>query len=225
MSFTGAAGANIVRVVDGRTYRLAKPTRDQVGQQIAIWAAEDKKRLAEILEESGASPEFKFTVLRRHDEESRLVSYGMRCAMEFTRSGDVVAAAAGTKPNDLPFGPDGVVDLALELWGLNGPPSQALPVGPPTQAAEDLRPLELGPQKGPTLSAEEIEARFPPKPATAPQIAQPMPASGASTSEQTPEELAMADVPHPWAEPPHTREQESESAPSEESGIGSSQTA
>lgn len=121
MSFTAASSADIVRDVNGVTYRFKRPTRDQVGQQIATWAAADAAKLKALLKEAGVSPETVFTVLAQHDRDSRLIQYGLRCAMEFTRSGDIAAAASGLKASELPFTPDEIVDLALELWGFEIP--------------------------------------------------------------------------------------------------------
>lgn len=118
MSFTTASGAPVVRIINGISREFVPPKRDQVGRQIAAWAAADKVRLKQMLDECNVDPSIRFAILKQFDQESRLVTYGMQCAMEFERSGEIVRQAAGIESIDeFGFTPDEVVGLALELWG------------------------------------------------------------------------------------------------------------
>lgn len=118
MSFTEASGAGITRTFNGVSVTFVLPIRNEVGQQIASWAATDKAKILGLLKEAGADASLKFAILNRHDQDSRLLTYGMRCAMEFDRSGEIVKKACGRESiDDFGMSPEDVVELALELWG------------------------------------------------------------------------------------------------------------
>lgn len=117
-SFTGSAGADVVRMVDGVTYRFTRPKRRQVADQMAQWAAEDKAALVRLLDETKVEPKDRFEILREHERRSRLYVYGALCAHEFARAGDILRSACGKEPDTLPFSIEEQQEIALELWGI-----------------------------------------------------------------------------------------------------------
>lgn len=100
-------------------YTFKRPTRAQVAQQIAVWSAEDGAVLRKLLDECKVDAVHRFEVLREHDRRSRLLGYGLACAFEHRRSGDIIRAACGAEPDALPFTADELVEIAAELWGMN----------------------------------------------------------------------------------------------------------
>lgn len=122
MSFAGASGAAVSRIISDRVVEFLRPKRNDVGKQIAAWAAEDRLSLLRLLKESGAGPEIRLAMLRQHDQESRRFSYGLRCLLDYERATGIVREAFTGGPeifDELSLSFDQVTELAYELWGFS----------------------------------------------------------------------------------------------------------
>jgi hypothetical protein len=113
------------RIVDGKRIEFPKLKHGQIGKLIAAWQAEDRAALLRSCDDAKVVAGDRLKALQEHDRDTGHIGWAFRRLLEYRHATETIelSLASQTPPTGMTveatgLGPDAVVDLATELWGL-----------------------------------------------------------------------------------------------------------
>lgn len=131
MGFESTVGANIV--VNGKNFPPLK--RRQLGNLLAAWSSERRKRLMATLEDAKATPEQRLAELKDFDRRAHTATFALACMYEeFGRMEEtIIESLKASDPNaneeafdKLGLTRDEIEEASIKLWGFWVEPDRRL---------------------------------------------------------------------------------------------------